>query len=383
MKKKKTYRLLSIITFLLFLLGIGMGIRIVVQKEILTEYLDRAARIFSAGKKPAVPMAVTLLETNIFEKLNQFQVKSSEINSDYRLSQRKKEIKAQIPKGKPFELIIWELSQAAKGTSYSVKDCVFNKTQKTYTLTFVSQNKNFDTIVLILLESSRYQSNSSEIAILITDFHFQADQTTIAYLSFPEPLTFALDPFAKKSTWTAQAAHDYQKEIIIHLPFEPKLKTNKLDYGSTVMIHYPDTKILDILRSAKKAIPYAKGFANFTNSLVIEDSRAMGIVLNAVKQYNAYFVYSQEDNSILVSSLSEKINLSFQKITAAISDTLNTVETQQQLQHYAVTAQKKSRLIIRAKASSNLIKALHNVLPVLHQNGIKLVYVSQIVSEQN
>jgi polysaccharide deacetylase 2 family uncharacterized protein YibQ len=84
-----------------------------------------------------------------------------------------------------------------------------------------------------------------------------------------------------------------------------------------------------------------------------------------------------------VPSLSEKINLPFQKITAAISDTLNTVETQQQLQHYAVTAQKKNRLIIRAKASSNLIKALHNVLPVLHQNGIKLVYVSQIVSEQN
>ena len=54
---------------------------------------------------------------------------------------------------------------------------------------------------------------------------------------------------------------------------------------------------------------------------------------------------------------------------------------EKQLKHYAVIALEMSSIIVSSKASYSLIQSLKNVHPILQQNGIQLVYVSDILKE--
>jgi len=90
----------------------------------------------------------------------------------------------------------------------------------------------------------------ARMAILIRDFGFAADKTTVDYLSFPEPLTVALIPSRKLSSWTAQIANEYKKEIVVLLPMEPVMSRSSLAGAPLLMIHYPDVKVRSIIAGA-------------------------------------------------------------------------------------------------------------------------------------
>lgn len=323
---------------------------------------------------------ISNIESNIHTILNKMEVKESEINTQMFLESRLREIRAKIPKGKPFEWTIWLISQATKGTKYSLIDCFHNKKRGLYSLTFEKRNSKKDYVSLILSNANRYLSNSAKIAILIEDFNFEADKITVDYLSFTEPLTFSLTPYLKKSSWTAEAANTYNKEILINLPFESAKKKKEIPYKSTIMLHYPEVQITKIFNQAIKKVPNFSGFSNLNSSPVLSDSRAMSIVLNNIKKHHAYFIECRSTKSSVVSIISEKLKVPYQKINFSIDEKTDAAAIEELLRHYTIVALKKSKILISARPSMAFLKALKNVLPEMKQNGIRLVYVSEIVN---
>ncbi len=357
-------------------------------KNILEEKSVPLSEIFSRFmpvQKNRVPRKKTgnHLEANILEKLTEFEVKPDEIINQFYLEHKRREIKSAIPRGRPIEWVIWQFYQCASGTPYTVKDCVYSMKKKVYTLSFTSDNPKKETIVLAISKAKHFMSNSAKIAILIEDFNFEANQVTIDFLSFPEPLTILLIPSAKKSSWTAQAADEYNKEIVIHMPFEPQKRKNNIPASSVIKIHYSEEKIRNILNSAIKSIPNFAGFANLDGHLVLEDSQAMGIVLHEIKKHHGYFIDTYGGTNSIVASSAKKENIPYKEVTAFIKNKNDISAIEEQLKHFAVVAQKKNNILISAKACQPFIKALNNVLPVFKQNGIRLVYVSEIVKHTN
>ncbi len=319
------------------------------------------------------------LVEKILEQLEAFEVKENEIRTQFFLEYKRREIKAAIPRGRPIEWIVLALYRCAKNTPYTPTDCVYNKRQKSYTITYTSSTSQKETVVLTFSRSSRFMSNSAKIAFLIEGFNFKADQTTIDFLSFPNPLSLLIIPSAKKSGWTAQAADEYNKEIIIHLPLEPQPKNSAIPKESIIMIHYSEEKIRGIISEAIKIIPNFSGFANLQGNLALEDSRVMRIVLHEIKKNHGYFIDLYADKNSVVRSIAEEIRIPFSEAPTHIEETEDVSKIVELLKHYAVVAQKRSKLLVTAKACQPFIKALNTVLPVYKQNGIRLVYVSEIV----
>jgi len=322
------------------------------------------------------------IEANITALLHELEVKDEEIKTRTADQNKSVEIRAAVPRGRPDEWVVWKLCQSAKGTPYALTDCYFTKKEGQHTLTFESEDPKKNSVRLIISKATRCMSNCGVMAILVEDFNFEANQATVDFLSFPEPLTFSLVPYLKKSSWTAQAAKEYKKEIVIHLPFESKFKKKSVVASETIMVHYSEERIRGLIKNAIRIIPNFSGFTNLDGSLALEDSRVMSIVLDEIHKHNGYFIDTRAAKNSIIPAIAGKLRLPFEEASEAITENSNATALEHQLKRSILLAQKQGAILITVKASRHLITALKNLLPVLKENGVRLVYVSDIVNQQ-
>jgi polysaccharide deacetylase 2 family uncharacterized protein YibQ len=320
------------------------------------------------------------LEAAIFRVLHTLEVTESDIRPLPAQKDSVRRFEARIPKGHPIEWVAWRLSQSVAGTAYRIEDCAWDAQKKTCLLIFQSRNRDLAKVTLNLIESDRFFSATAKLAIIIDNFTFKADQTTTRILSFPDPLTLSLIPWDKKSSWTAQAAANYTKEIVIQLPLEPRVKVDTLTAKSMIFVHYSEEKIRGMLIEAMKIIPNFAGFNNLLGSRACEDSRVMRIILEEVGKRHGYFVETQASRNSVIATEAGKATVPYAAITASIAESADEGEIEDLLRHYCVVAQNKGSLLVSVKATPALVSALIKVRPLLTQNGVRLVYVSEIVS---
>lgn len=375
----KTPKLTLLFLFFILVFALLIFIRFAVKPDL--GFLPDYIRNFLAQKtKTEANVRKSHLETNIYKTLKELEVKEDNISTHLFIEDTLREIEAPVPRGLPIEWIVWRLSQSVTGTPYKVADCLLDEKKMACTIIFESDREKNPKTVLTIKESDRFLTFTAKMAILIEGFDFQADQTTIDILSFPDPLTVSLLPYAKKSEWTAKAADEYNKEVIIQLPLESNMKTD-LDFeGPVLMVHYPEEQIRRIIHDAVKVIPNFTGFNNLLGSRACEDSHVMGIILDEIKKRNGYFIETKTARNSVVPSVAKRISVPFTVVTHNIKKGSDVSDIEENLKHLGFVAQKRGSIVISAPASGSFIKALKNVHGFLKQNGIRLVYVSEAVN---
>ncbi len=320
-------------------------------------------------------------ETTLIRCLEDLEVPKSQIPKNLSPTDSLLNLKISVPKGKPMEWVIWFISSTLSSAGYHLQDCSFESERKGAYLHLTStQKKNLPELQIKISRSSIFFSQTAKMAILVEDFGFKADETTVRFLSFPEPVTVSMVSSRRLSTWTAQIANEYKKEILIMLPMEPLPKSFSRYDQSQIKIHYPEEKIKTIIKEATDAIPSFAGFCNFYGNRVLEDSRVMKIVFNEIQKHHGYFVITSESKKSMAETIARKMKLPYQKIDYTINADNSASTISDSLRYCAVLAQKTGSVLIRGRASDSFITALHNTLPQLKQNGIQLVYVSEILN---
>lgn len=293
------------------------------------------------------------------------------------------EIKASIPRGRPMEWVVWIITSKLDQTGYFVEDCFYENEEKGCRIQFKCKESHNPAVILHLLRSSTYFSHTAKMAIFIEDFGFQADQKTVEYLSFSEPLTIGLIPSKKLTTWTAQIANEYKKEIVIMLPMEPVPVKLSKQTGSIIMVHYPEERIRKILSESMESIPHFSGITNYFGSNIINDSRVMSLVFSEFTSKKAYFLLNPQLHRSSISSIAAKYDIPHKPVDMYIDTSSSVSALQDTLRHCAMVAQKTGDIIVSSKPSAAFIKALKSELPVLKHNGIKLVYVSDLMPKRS
>ncbi len=342
---------------------------------------ERVQKLLSYRLPAKKPVKNSPFETLLHEALQKLEVRQEDIHERLLLEDSLRELSVRVPKGRPLEWIVWDIAQSAEGTSYRLDDCVQDERRGTCAMSFASTNPKHPKVRINLSFSDRYFSTTARLAILIEDFDFEANQTTIDILSFPQPLTISLEPSSKKSAWTAQAAGQYNKEVVIQLALEPVVGSNAYASLPMILVHYPAEKIREMIAEAVKTIPNFSGFTNLLGSRAMEDTRVMDVVLHEVRKRHGYFAEGKTARSSVVASLADRIGLPYAVITARIPDSADMPGIEDHLRHSCIVAQKRGTALVSARASSQLVGALKATQSVFEQNGIRLVYVSEIVSQ--
>lgn len=375
MQRKKNTRLLFGV---LILLAAALIARFVMRSVSVSYPLETMFRKHDIDQKRST-LSGSRLEHHLMKKLQQLEVRKEDIKTHLFLEDTLREIEVYIPRGKPMEWILWSLRQAAEGTSYRLSDCIYQKRGDFYVVRFSSKKPQHVDVLLTLRMADRYYSNTAQIAFVIQNFNFQANETTTRLLSFPQPLTVCLTPAAEKTDLTAQAAHEYNKEIVINLLLEPSNKINTPFMESMIMVHYEEQKIRRIIQEGPKRIPYFAGFSNLFGSRACEDSRVMRIMLDEVKQHKAYFLEDITVRNSVVKMIARNLSVPYAQIQGHLPTDTSAGVLEEQIRHYCYIAQKKGFYIIGAHASPALLSALEDALPFFEKNGIQLVPVSTIV----
>ena len=329
----------------------------------------KGQNIDSAGK----------LQANLTKKFTELELKESEYTVNFSSSDSTLEINASIPRGRPIEWLMWELANSAGGTPYSVEDGVCASADNC-AMTFKSADPKYPKVNLKIRRSGRYFSGSASMAIIIEDFGFEPTQTITEYLSFPHPLTVSLVAAQKRAPWTAQIANEYKKEVILLLPMEP-LPTAELvkHKQAMIMVHHSEDRIRNSISLAASSIPELSGVSNFHGRRVMEDSRVMEIILSEISRRKGYFVYTETSRNSAAHSLSLKHKVPSALIQGSIEASDSPERIREKLRRFSMAAEKTGRIIIKAPPNAAFIAVLKEELQTMSENGIKLVYVSELV----
>jgi polysaccharide deacetylase 2 family uncharacterized protein YibQ len=323
----------------------------------------------------------SLLENNILDRLALLETADSAVSFRTLLNENAVDIHAAVPRGKPVEWVLWHLCSASSGTSYKAEDCSCPPDERGCAIRFESTVPDQPVVYLTVSWSSRYFSVTAKMAFLIKDFGFAADRKTMELLSFPEPLTFALLPSRKLSSWTAQISNEYKKEIVILQPMEP-CPAPHVPVGRTlpcIMLHYPESRLRSIMSDAAGAVPNFSGFINYGGTRALEDSRVTGIFFSEIKKRHGYFIEDRTTRKSVAAQIAKKISLPFGTIGCSVDSSLETPRIEDLIRRCAIEAQKRGAMIVCGKATDPFIRALKKQLPLLRQNGVRLCYVSEIV----
>lgn len=130
------------------------------------------------------------------------------------------------------------------------------------------------------------------VAIVIDDLGYQKP-VALGFIDLEIPLTLSLMPQAPFSREIAKAAFLKGKEILLHIPMEPKAYP-EIDPGPGVLLtSMTDTEIQQIVEKALGAFPNIVGVNNHMGSRFTEDQEKMAVVLRTIKGKKLFFLDSR------------------------------------------------------------------------------------------
>lgn len=224
-------------------------------------------------------------------------------------------------------------------------------------------------------------TGTKQIAVVIDDFG--NDQAgTEQMMALPIPFVAAVMPFLPTTKRDAEWAHKLGKEVIVHLPMEPKNgKPNWLGPGA-ISTRLPDDEIRQRVIAAIEDVPHAVGINNHMGSKATTDERVMRIVLTVCKERNLYFLDSRTAYRSVVGKVAKEIGVR----TAENNLFMDDIYTRKHILKQAIKLQKHVRehdstIVIGhvgppGKHTSEILK---QTIPTLQQLGGQFVPASQLI----
>jgi uncharacterized protein len=347
----------------------------------VTSSLERL-RSVSANRAPnsvhGIRQSRELL-TNVYATLACLEVDTMQVVSQLFLEEHCRELQTAIPRGLPLEHVVWLLTQAAERTPYEVSDCLLLPTDEACQIEYASSKPNRERIRIVFRWAERYFSETGKLAFLIEDFGFEANTTTMRFLSFSQPLTVSLQPVSERSIWTAKIADHYQKEIVILLAMESKRASARSSHAQPIMVHHPQEQIVRTIADAANGIPNYTGFCNMGGSRLLEDTRATRFVLTEIEKRHGYFVDTKPTPISVVPEIASALGLPYRQVDVAVKKGSTRERIDELLRTIVRRAQKTGSALVRAPLNTALIDALEESESFLRDNGIRLVFISDIL----
>jgi len=128
------------------------------------------------------------------------------------------------------------------------------------------------------------------VAIIIDDMGYNLPLGQ-QFLQLPARLSFSFLPHAPHAGELAQQARVVGRDILLHLPMEPKEKEWRLEPETLMGADSPE-QIRRKVEEMLAAIPEAAGVSNHMGSRFSENAQAMRVVIEILKARGLYFIDS-------------------------------------------------------------------------------------------
>lgn len=321
------------------------------------------------------------LEKNIIRILKQYEVPQdkNDLKISLLIETGIREIKVILPKGRPMEEVIYSLHTASKGTKYKLVDSYHSDKRDQAELTFKSNKKNREDIIVRIKRGRKYASYIGDLAIIVSDIDDIAPKDRVKFLTFDKgKINYLLNAWEKNLDSVYSVLNKYETPIIVGYPLESKLhKENKKTQFTIYLDDSPELikrKVDDLLRHT----PQIEAIASVGGSRVLSASSTAEPFFKKIKKHNLIFFDRRQDikNNTTAKEIAQSEGLTYFIDNSPLSTTKKS-DLKKELKNAAYKATKYGKATIWLPASGNLIEVIEELSPYFETRGVKLSSVKK------
>ena len=223
-------------------------------------------------------------------------------------------------------------------------------------------------------------SASKRVAIVIDDFGNDMLGTE-QMMELPVPFAAAVMPFLPTTKRDAEWAHRLGKEVLLHVPLEPRAGKPEWLGPGAITTRMTDDEIRKRINAAIDDVPYAVGLNNHMGSRATADERVMRIIISVCKERGLFILDSRTTDKSVIGKLAKELGVKTVENDLFMDD----VYTRSHISKQAVKLQK----LVDTSADTVVIghvgppgkhtaDVLKRTIPVLEEQGATFVPVSQL-----
>lgn len=229
---------------------------------------------------------------------------------------------------------------------------------------------------------------TSKLAIIIDDFGLQRKGVQ-EMLELDCKLTAAIMPFLDYSEEDAVLAVEHGKEVILHLPMQATLHDNWNHIGPRPFrLGQSKEEICQLLGEMLEDIPQAKGANIHMGTLCSTKEEIMLPIFQCIRERGLYFVDSMTSAKSVCASVAEETGIEFYENGVFLEHEQKTkTYVKKRLAKAMKIAMNKGSCIaighVGAEGGMITVEAIREMQPIFSENGVELVWVSELKEKKN
>jgi len=221
-----------------------------------------------------------------------------------------------------------------------------------------------------------------KIAIVIDDLGGE-NKISQELLRWDLPITFSILPFTPYSKTLAGEAHRRGKEIILHLPMEPR-GYPQVRAGEGVLLEEMDeAKLLQQLSKDIEAVPHIKGVSNHMGSRLMEDPEKIRIVFSELKRRGFFFLDSRTTPQTVGLQVAQSVGLKAMERSLFIDHSSNEEDIKQKLERLIQFSLSTGKAVGIGHPHPSTLKSLKEMIPKMKEKGIEIVPLSVVMEKKD
>ena len=242
----------------------------------------------------------------------------------------------------------------------------------------IYDSEQYTDLIVVDLASSEEKTNFSPKAAFIIDDLGYETEVAKKMMELEYPITLSILPFLQYSEFTAEEGKKKNKEIMLHLPMEPKNSSLNPGLG-VIKANMSEEEIRQDVRECIFSIPHIIGVNNHMGSKITEDRKIMKIVLEEIKRYNLFFIDSMTSKNSIAYEVAQEMGIK-SAVRSVFLDNENDMEyIKGQMLEVQKISLEKGEVIAIGHDRINTFYVLKRMIPELIRAGIEIVPVSELV----
>ena len=218
------------------------------------------------------------------------------------------------------------------------------------------------------------------VAIIMDDLGRDME-TARALVKLSYPVTFSILPNVSKAFPTASFAHEKGREVLVHIPMEPRRYPDADPGENALLVKQSDAEINRRFTGFLCQVPFAVGGNNHMGSRFTEQGREMEIVLKRMKKEGLFFVDSLTTAKSIGYLTARKIKVPVTVRDVFLDNVKDVDKISNQIVHLADLAEKKGHAVGICHPYAQTVEALQRAGTLFRERDIEVVFVSQLLEK--
>lgn len=219
------------------------------------------------------------------------------------------------------------------------------------------------------------RASQGRLAIIIDDIGYNKNLSDRA-ARLPGAFTLSVLPFTPHGLSAAQLAHANHKELMLHAPMS---NTKDLPLGRGGLSSTMSKEaFIAMLRQDLDNLPYIKGVNNHMGSRLTQEPEPMGWVMAELKSRGLYFIDSRTSALTVALDTAQAHQIPSRKRDVFLDDNPSSAAISYQLERAFALAKRQGSAIAIGHPYPTTLSILEKIQPLLQQQAIRLVFVSQL-----